>query len=258
MSLVDRAAASDPYGTRLERPIERYSGDELERWALRRLSVQRGWISDQRDTIYPREICFKTSMTKPISVRCLITGGRWLLAVLHGGIVMAADLENPNASQQTLIQPQDEFDKSVTLALLFSTVDGEPTLTFDLVLLHGAPFGELHRLYNASYILKATFVGPRDCAERLSVWRIVLSDDGTNLSACQINSFWTKNFPNFAPQSFAFSGNYFARVIIDDTPRVSSLEIIDWRLSTSDLHLKATFCLQLQWPVRSFICFKCA
>lgn len=135
MSLVDRAIASDPYSTPLERPIESYPIEELERWAMQRLSVDKGWLLDDMEPTRSR----KVKLPGQIEASCLLEGGRWLLTVLKGGKVMATDLNHPDVPQHLLIEPQEELDIWATTNLLFSIDRHATTLTFDLALLHGRP-----------------------------------------------------------------------------------------------------------------------
>lgn len=136
LSLVERAIASDPHSTPLERPSNCYSGKELERWAMQRLSVEKGWLLDKTDPIRTRTVKF---LTKEVEMTCLIEGGRWLLTVLKGGIVMAADLDHPDVPQHLLIEPREELDTRSISNMLSSIVKHEATMTFDLALLHRGP-----------------------------------------------------------------------------------------------------------------------
>ncbi|KZP21909.1 hypothetical protein FIBSPDRAFT_860048 [Athelia psychrophila] len=225
VSLVDRAIASDPYGTPLERPIGRYSGEDVEQ----------GWVSSRRDDICARKVLLGATWTKPLDATCLITGGRWLLGVIRGGIITAMDLDDPNASHQVLVEPQDEFDMSPALSLCFSIIDGATTLTFDLAIMHYRPYALEDYPHS-----------------RLCVWRVVLSDDGTNLIAHHVKSIWTKHVVAIKERSFSFSGNRFARRLTIPNIDVSSLEVFDWRQSTSYLHHTVTFRLQPPAPTPLF------
>lgn len=136
LNLVERAIASDPHSTPLDRQIKCYSGEELERWAMQRLSVEKGWLLDKGDPIRTRTVEFTTD---DVEATCLIEGGRWLLTVLKGGKVMATDLDHPDCPQQLLFEPREELDIWPTVDMVFSMVKHEATMTFDLALLHGRP-----------------------------------------------------------------------------------------------------------------------
>ncbi|KZP21901.1 hypothetical protein FIBSPDRAFT_860043, partial [Athelia psychrophila] len=187
---------------------------------MSKLRSGRGWVSSRRDDICARKVLLGATWTKPLDATCLITGGRWLLGVIRGGIIMAMDLDNSNAEHQVLIEPQDEFDMSPAFSLCFSIIDGATTLTFDLVLMHNRP-----------YALE-------------DFPHIVLSDDGANLIAHHVKSIWTNHIVAIKDRSFSFSGNRFARGLTSPNIDVSSLEVFDWRQSTSYLHHTVAFRLQ--------------
>lgn len=136
VSLVERAIASDPYSTPPDRPISCFSPEELEQWAMRRLSLKKGWLLDHTEgQTRDRTVRFSPSA----EVTCLIPGGRWLVSALEGGKVVATDLDRPEAPHQVLLEPHDKFDTWPATDLLFDIDRQESTLTFNLALCRNRP-----------------------------------------------------------------------------------------------------------------------
>lgn len=80
------------------------------------------------------------------------------------------------------------------------------------------------------------------------MWEIGLGDDGQALVASLSNIFWTNE--KTMTHSLDFSGDLFARLTDDNLNKFMFVEIFNWRLSTSDLHVKAVFRLQIPYKVR--------
>lgn len=80
------------------------------------------------------------------------------------------------------------------------------------------------------------------------MWQVSLGDDGRSLDASMGNAFWTNE--KTMTHSLDLSGDLFARLTDDNVNRYMFLEVFDWRLSTSDLHFKAVFRLQIPYKVR--------
>lgn len=136
VGLVERAIQSNPRAIPLERPIQCYPAEELEEWAMRRLSVDSQWRSDQRlEPVCKRELKFPSI---GIRTACLVEGGRWLMAVFENGTVRAADLDHPDMPQQVVISPRDEFDIWPINGLFSDNVQAAGNLTFNLAVLHSA------------------------------------------------------------------------------------------------------------------------
>lgn len=111
-----------------------YSADELEHWAMRRLTVDEQWRSDQRlEPACKREFTFSVRGMKHT---CLIEGGRWLMALFKGGIVRAVDLDHPNMPEQIVISPHDEFDAWPVAAILSDNVQTGGNLKFNVAMLY--------------------------------------------------------------------------------------------------------------------------
>ena len=131
---MDRAIDSNPRATPLERPIESYSDDKLERWAMRRLSVDEFWKSDCRSTVRTR------SFNLPhwyLGVG-LIDGGRWMLIMHEGGDIRAVDLDHPNMPCRNLISLEAEIKTWPIVSFLTDTCPDGLTLTFSVAVLRRA------------------------------------------------------------------------------------------------------------------------
>ncbi|KAF9442604.1 hypothetical protein P691DRAFT_779311 [Macrolepiota fuliginosa MF-IS2] len=83
--------------SRLEEPLDSYTGKELEDWTLRRCRVQSAWSS-------PNLRFTRRTMQGLISPPTLLPGGRWLLSIHEGGRLLATDLDARVLESKTLVE----------------------------------------------------------------------------------------------------------------------------------------------------------
>ena len=255
MALVHRAVASDPLATPPERPAEVYSDEELERWAMRRLSVDKGWLSIRNTPVRSRRIDLSSEDTEP-GVAILIEGGRWLLTTFRGGIVKSTDLDHPASPSTILISSQEEYSTHPTPLITTAICQDHSTLTFYLALLHWGFDGYVLPIYQSYFHanLKMLARRSRDVlvqSRQLCVWRVALAADGSKLLAQHLNSFSMDELGY--TKAVSFTTELFARTTINPATLEVYVEVFDWRLSSSDTHYKATFQLPYMGP-GSFVC----
>ncbi|KAF7974923.1 hypothetical protein HWV62_10957 [Athelia sp. TMB] len=236
LSLVHQALSCDPYSTLPGRPIESYSSDELESWAIQRLSADKDWCaSDDPAPSRTKMVIYEYQ----IQAMALLPGGRWLLTALKGGHVVAADLDHPDAPQHNLISPQEESERRTILGMLHCNYPRERPSSFTLALLHG---------------LREDVAEEFPCRQ-MRVWQVTLTKDGTHLSASPINSFWTNGtYESLALHKEVISGDLYARAASYWSPDETLVDVFDWRRSSCDLHHKAM--LRLPSPRPADLCIE--
>lgn len=129
--LVHQAIACDPYSTPPERPIMCYSSDELECWAMRRLSVHKGWLSRNPEPARTRLLPFE----RAVEGRLFVKGGRWLLSACKGGEIAATDLDDNDTPRHIFITPQEDFEWSTHMMFHSNYSPNSKPLEFDLAIL---------------------------------------------------------------------------------------------------------------------------
>lgn len=99
---------------------------------MRRLSVDKGWLSEDLEPARSRTLPFQYG----VECRALVLGGRWLLNALKGGDIIVTDLDQDGSPQHTLISPQDDFERGSFQRMFHSNYNHEKSLEFNLALLH--------------------------------------------------------------------------------------------------------------------------
>ncbi|KAF9442608.1 hypothetical protein P691DRAFT_810342, partial [Macrolepiota fuliginosa MF-IS2] len=100
-----RTLLSQSNVSRLEEPLDSYTGKELEDWILRRCRVQRAWNS-------PNLRFTQRTMQGLISPPILLPGGRWLLSMHEGGRLHATDLDAGVLEPKMLIEVEEFIEGS--------------------------------------------------------------------------------------------------------------------------------------------------
>ncbi|KAF9559233.1 hypothetical protein CPC08DRAFT_818887 [Agrocybe pediades] len=111
----------------LEKPIEMYTSDELERVVLSWKSMQVGWRTNdgvpsrQRTILMDKE--WSNNLSWPLKAfrhLYLVPGGRWLLGFRHDGEVFYYDLESPDYEKKRILVPaytKDSLRNDVTISV---------------------------------------------------------------------------------------------------------------------------------------------
>ncbi|KAF7972721.1 hypothetical protein HWV62_17180 [Athelia sp. TMB] len=215
VQLVKRAQAYDPYHTPLDRAIERYTADELEDWAMRRLTQFDKWPPNCSQ-MPSRQRSFYPNRRAQHSI--LLPGGRWLVSTLSFGGLVVTDLDAPEASHQSIWEPQEDDDKWPAMSLVYHIDEEAPELTFDLALDRCDPASDLNDV-------------------KVYFWRVSLSEDGTKFTARMVNSFWTNG--EYLTVDASLTKKYFAR-INGGSRGHHCVELFHWRETTSDMYYKSS------------------
>ncbi|RDB18600.1 hypothetical protein Hypma_014707 [Hypsizygus marmoreus] len=208
-----RYVAQRTFPLYLEEPLESYSAAELERWVLLRISADLGWNS--RDTKLTRIHRFKQKVVTGIF---LVPGGRWLLAGLEDGTVLAYDLDAATITPKPLIQPKAKQHPVYYMSM--SRDLSSPNLTFTLSL---------------SPCLQSDSSPPLI----VNIWRVTLVGHGATaqLTATPLKIFHAHDIGSIGMT--AMLGNLLGRSMRNDEG-ISYIDIFDWAKSTSEAHCKAT------------------
>jgi len=157
-SLFKNYATSYPHIFLLEKPLERYTGRELEYCVLRWRRVVLNWVREDeapvRRKLESSEKAFKTF---------LIPGGRWLLVGSMDGLVQCFDLDAPSFIPAVLVPSQ--FDPNYyanhTMAV---EIDLEAkSFTFNLALV-------------ITTVPRRTALGRLHSPRKIQVWRVTLDE----------------------------------------------------------------------------------
>jgi len=120
---------SHPHIFRLDKPLESYSGHELENYILRWKRVQLNWVAGEVPIL---SRMFQTP--EKTSNACLLPGGRRLLMGSMGGLVYYFDLGTPEPTPAVLVCSQIEPTHRAGHSMAIE-IDVEATgITFDLAL----------------------------------------------------------------------------------------------------------------------------
>ncbi|KAF9450206.1 hypothetical protein P691DRAFT_758376 [Macrolepiota fuliginosa MF-IS2] len=87
-------------GSKIDRPLERFTVLDLERWVIRRLRAYESWFLDSPLSFRVRQ--FQYSPKAGIYQAELLPGGRWLLTTTPCGQFFAYDLDAPGIEPQPL------------------------------------------------------------------------------------------------------------------------------------------------------------
>ncbi|KAF8649275.1 hypothetical protein AX16_005903 [Volvariella volvacea WC 439] len=204
----------------LERPINTYTAQELERLILRWKSAEIGWTTD--DGVPARERRLQLERSPSTRVECihLVKGGRWLLVALSSGSVLFYDLDEKDPIQRILIPPSGS-----TIGLRKMDVDidtSSPTLAFKLALL------PVQKAQTISYVLE--------------VWHVSLVRD-TNCD--------TKCNTNYDTNSESSPLTLVAQRLVSFHPEpygpVNDVSILGDRLAYSVTDEKACYAIVVRW-----------
>ncbi|KAF7972715.1 hypothetical protein HWV62_17168 [Athelia sp. TMB] len=215
VQLVKRAQACDPYHTPLDRAIERYTADELEDWAMRRLTQFEKWPPNCSQ-MSPRQRSFYPNRKAEHSI--LLPGGRWLVSTLAFGGLVVTDLDAPEPSHQSIWEPREDDDKWPAMSLVYHIDEEAPELTFNLVLDRCDPASDLDDV-------------------KVYFWRVSLSEDGTKFTAQMVNSFWTSG--EYLWVDAALTNEYFVHISGGGGGH-HCVELFHWRETTSDTYYKSS------------------
>jgi len=108
---------------KLERPLDLYSAEEVERLALQWISADMGWSQPIRER----------SITRAGAMFChLVEGGRWLLVVTDTGSISYFDLEDVQVEERVLIPDQTSDGEKAKISMDVDIDRKESILTFNL------------------------------------------------------------------------------------------------------------------------------
>ncbi|KAF8654660.1 hypothetical protein AX16_003477 [Volvariella volvacea WC 439] len=121
--------SSHPPGLFLERPINTYTAQELERLILRWKSAETGWKTD--DGLPIRERPLNIDLSPGVTIKCLhlVKGGCWLLVGVGSGAILFYALDENEPTPCVLIeQSNSTLCSSIKMAVDVDT--SSPTLAF--------------------------------------------------------------------------------------------------------------------------------
>ncbi|KZP19558.1 hypothetical protein FIBSPDRAFT_955434 [Athelia psychrophila] len=228
--LAKRAQACDPYHTHMDRAIEHYTADELEDWAMRRLT-----LVDQWPPTCPQESFRQRStyLAPGVELTVLLPGGRWLVSSLKEGGLVVTDLDSPEMRHQNIWELQENVNEWSASSLVYCVDEEATNLTFDLALDRSVPASD------------ANFR-----RVKLYFWRVSLSEDGINFTAQLLNSFWVNGSDSAGVTPTA---DYFAQISIGGRGS-QGVEIFQWRMAASDAYYTSSFrILSPTQPLRSCV-----
>lgn len=208
----------------LERPINAYSGDELEQVVLRRISSEVRWTSEQP----PRTRSVPMDYDELKDLRLLLEGGRWLLKSprKHPSRVYAYDLDKP-LSQKPKCIINLKTGKYPQVWRMAADVDrNESDLTFNLCIVPSC-YG------NDNLDSPAMTLG------NIYIYRLTLDGCGSEatLKARKIKTL-DKGL-QAGSRIISLQGRYLARCLLSFKFRYYWIEVLDWVLSNSSVHLKS-------------------
>jgi hypothetical protein len=209
----------------LERPINVYTGDELEQIVLRRISSEVRWASEQP----PRTRSVPMDCDELKGARLLLEGGRWLLKSLrkHPSRVYAYDLDNPLSQKPKCIIDLQTGTHPQIWRMAADVDRNESDLTFNLCIVPSC-YGNYDNLNSPTMALGD-----------IHIYRLTLDGFGSEatLKAQKIKTL-DKGL-QVGSRIVSLQGRYLARCLRSSKPRYFCIEILDWVLSNSSTHSKS-------------------
>jgi len=222
---------------RLERPIERYTSQELEYLVLRRTHTET--IRKTRTKLSPTLTRRFPMDNSDVAALILVNGGRWLLTASGTGSVWYYDLDARQPVKTPLIHGQIEYfrDLRCDASMALDICNESALLSFNLV------------LYSSRNAYRSTRI------QIVQVWRVTLQLDqnhGASLSAVLLSSFHREDCGTLC--SISILGKFVAFGV--STPGGMDLPcyvaIVDW--AKADIHNRS-HPGSLSYP-RTILCYE--